>query len=324
MPSITIAPMETHAIAGATGCPVCGAGKSSTIYPRAQDPITLDFFQVCRCSGCGVAYTAPRPASMDRYYPAQYRAYGPLVRGVLRALYGLRVSRWAKYKKGGGKVLEIGCGPGLMLEEFSRRGWQAFGVERNDAAAAEARGRVGAAAIFTRLEDVPAGAQFDLIVMFQVLEHIGEPVSLLQECSQRLAREGRLIINVPNFSSWQSRWAGAKWMHLDVPRHLVHFTPESMAATLQRSGLKVRSIGFASPEHDPYGWIESSVSRTSGRLHTITRFLMGLDPLGPRVFLASLAGGVLLAPALFLSAASWLTGNGALMEIVAVNSSTAK
>src|SRR2546430_10461084 len=53
--------------------------------------------------------------------------------------------------------------------------------------------------------------------------------SLLRECARRLAPGGLLIANVPNFSSWQSRFAGSKWTHLDVPRHLVHYTPQSMA-----------------------------------------------------------------------------------------------
>jgi 2-polyprenyl-3-methyl-5-hydroxy-6-metoxy-1,4-benzoquinol methylase len=303
---------------------VCGRSDWRLHYDNARDPITRDEFRVVECRACGLAYTTPRPVAMDRYYPALYRAYGPLVSGVLRALYGLRVSRWTRLGSRGSSVLEIGCGPGLMLEAFSRRGWRVSGIERDDAAAEAARQRAGANAVFTSIEELPPCARFDLIVIFQVLEHIGEPVDLLRECARRLARGGRVIINVPNFSSWQSRFAGSKWMHLDVPRHLVHFTPETLAATLKRAGLEVERLGFVSLEHDPYGWVESTISRLSGHQHTLTRFLMGLDPFGPRVLLACLAGAMLLVPALLLASASWLSGNGALMEIIAVQSDTAR
>src|ERR1700681_99324 len=105
-------------VTGAETCPVCGASGSRTIYAEARDPITLDSFRVVTCSTCGVSYTKPRPYSLDHYYPARYRGYGSIVILVLRALYNLRVSRWSRIKPKGGSVLEIGCGPGLMLAAF--------------------------------------------------------------------------------------------------------------------------------------------------------------------------------------------------------------
>jgi len=304
-------------------CPVCGACDFTLIYNDARDPITLDSFRVVGCSVCGVAYTMPRPVSLDRYYPRQYRAYGAVVTRVLRALYGLRVSRWARLKPQGGSVLEVGCGPGLMLAAFQRRGWRVSGIERNEATAEAARQTLGTRAIVTSIQDLPADARFDLIVMFQVLEHISEPAALLLECAKRLAPGGILIANVPNFSSWQSRFAGSKWMHLDVPRHLVHYTPQSMRKTLERAGLTLSSMSFTSLEHDPYGWVESTISRMTRRSNTLTRFLMGLDGFSPRLIFSCLIGVILLPPALLMAVLSWLAGKGALMEAIAVDSHSA-
>jgi SAM-dependent methyltransferase len=255
---------------------------------------------------------------MDRYYPQRYRGYGPLVTRVLGTLYDIRVSRWARQKPEGGSVLEVGCGPGLMLAALHRRGWQVLGIERNEGVAEAARHALGVEIVATPIEALPTDAQFDLIIMFQVLEHIGEPVALLRECARRLAPGGHLVTNVPNFSSWQSRFAGSKWLHLDVPRHLVHFTPQTLEATLGRAGLKLADISFTSLEHDPYGWVESAINRLTGRANTLTRFLMGLDPLGPAVLLSFVLGAVLVPPALLLSVASWLAKRGALMEAIAV------
>src|SRR6266436_9019338 len=90
-------------------------------------------------------------------------------------------------KPEGGSVLEVGCGPGLMLAAFRRRGWRVFGIERNEAAAETARQTLGPNTIATSMEGLPADARFDLIVLFQVLEHIGEPVALLREYANLLA-----------------------------------------------------------------------------------------------------------------------------------------
>jgi 2-polyprenyl-3-methyl-5-hydroxy-6-metoxy-1,4-benzoquinol methylase len=307
----------TETVVGAETCPVCGASESRPIYPEARDSITLDSFRVALCSACGVAYTTPRPDSLDHYYPEKYRSYGWLVTRVLNALYDVRVSRWAGLKPTGGSALEVGCGPGLMLAALHRRGWRVLGIERNEAVAEAARRATGIEIVATRVESLPPDARFDLIIMFHVLEHISEPVELLRECAKRLLPGGRLIMNVPNFSSWQSRFAGSKWLHLDVPRHLVHFTPQTLGTTLEKAGLKPAEISFSSLEHDPYGWVESTINRLTGRPNTLTRFLMGLEPFGPAVLL-SVSLGIMLVPlALPLSIATWLASSGALMEVTA-------
>jgi 2-polyprenyl-3-methyl-5-hydroxy-6-metoxy-1,4-benzoquinol methylase len=314
----------TQTLAGAETCPVCGARGGKTIYAEARDPITLDSFQVIECFACGVAYTSPRPSSLDKYYPQRYRGYGGFVTRVLSALYSLRVSRWACLNHEGNSVLEVGCGPGLMLATFHRRGWRTLGIERNEAVAEKARRALGVEIVATPVEALPADARFDLIIMFQLLEHISEPVALLRECAKRLAPGGHLITNVPNFSSWQSRFAGPMWLHLDVPRHLAHFTPKTLATTLAQAGLKLSTLSFASLEHDPYGWVESTINKVTGRANTFTRFLMGLDPFGPAVLLSGVLGVVLVLPAVLLSVVSWGAGRGALLEAIATKAAPAE
>jgi 2-polyprenyl-3-methyl-5-hydroxy-6-metoxy-1,4-benzoquinol methylase len=299
-------------------CPVCGAQQIRTVYSDALDPITQDFFPVVECSACHLVYTGCVPACLDRYYPPRYRGYGPAVTRILGALYNLRVSRWARLKPLGGSVLEIGCGAGLMLAAFKRRGWRVLGIERNEAAAEIGRNSRRIEIVTSPVAELSPAAQFDLIVMFQVLEHIADPVGLLRECTKRLAPGGHLVANVPNFSSWQSTWSGARWFHLDVPRHLNHFTPATLEAVLERAGLRITRLSFVSLEHDPYGWVESALNRMSGRRNVLTRFLMGLDRIGPGVLLSFVVAAALSPAALMVSLASWLAGRGALMEVTAM------
>lgn len=296
-------------------CYACAGRTSSIIYSEVTDPLTLECFQVVACSECGLAFTLPRPHEIERYYPNRYRSYRTIVCRLLHASYAWRVKKWVKLNVNASSVLEIGCGPGLMLDAFRRLGWRVMGIERNQDAAEIGRRALGLEIVSTPIEQFPSDTRFDLILMFHVLEHVPNPLELLRECAARLSPKGVLIISVPNFSSWQSRFAGAKWFHLDVPRHLTHFTAETLSFTLERAGLQPNSISFASLEHDPFGWVESAISHATRRMNTLSRFLMGLDKFDPTIALAFLLGSVLAIPALLLAGISWFAKRGAVIEI---------
>jgi SAM-dependent methyltransferase len=282
-----------------------------------HDYITGDPFRIMRCHRCGVLFTFPLPSDMERYYPARYRGYGPLVTFLLRALYRASVRKWTRLFSHPGAALEIGCGAGLMLEAFRELGWQVMGIERNEAMAEHARSTYGLHVVSTGIAELPRAPTFDLIIMFHVLEHLADPLTMLRECAARLTPAGRVVLAVPNAESWQARFAGVVWPHLDPPRHLIHFSPESLESALQKAGMRTREFSFVSPIHDPYGWVESVTDRITGRTNTMTRHLMGMAPFNGWVLLSYALWGLLAAPALLLATASWAAGQGALMEVVA-------
>ena len=167
-------------------CPLCGSPDVVERIPRVDDHITGDPFHIRGCRACGVCFTHPMPREMDRYYPSKYRGYSSLTKAVLGTLYRLRVRKWLRMVKGTGSVLEVGCGPGLMLEALRKHGWQVTGIERTESMAAYAREKLGLNVIPGGIEALPKGLAFDLIVMFQVLEHMPNPLSILKECAARL------------------------------------------------------------------------------------------------------------------------------------------
>src|SRR4051812_29957708 len=114
-------------VAAPIACSACDGGQVEIQYSSAHDYVTGDEFAVLDCAKCGLRFTYPLPVDMGRYYPATYRAYREPVLYFLRALYRMRAQSWARKFDKPGEMLEIGCGPGLMLEAMRDRGWKTTG-----------------------------------------------------------------------------------------------------------------------------------------------------------------------------------------------------
>jgi SAM-dependent methyltransferase len=301
-------------------CELCGCADGSIFVHGAVDYITGEEFHVRQCARCGLASTTPQPPSMNAYYPAAYRRYTGATLRILRLLYGSKVRAWMRRLPPRGRALEVGCGAGWMLRALRDRGWRVFGSERAIDGA-----RAGAAAnqipVFVGdLDALGSSARFDLIILFQALEHLAAPIVTLQQSADLLAPGGAMVVAVPNFASWQARMFGPRWFHLDVPRHRHHFTPAVLAAAFEKVGLKVVRTRFISPEHDPYGWVQSMLNHLGFRQNHLTRLLMGMDD--EAIGLASVpmlvVGGLLIVPSVVVSLCSWVAGSGAIMEMWAV------
>ncbi len=145
-------------------------------------------------------------------------------------------------------VLDFGSGKGLFLEQVRLMGWTPYGVETSKPRAAFAEKFYGVP-ISTQIYNSGkiAGGSFDVISLFHVLEHLPEPLVLLDNLiKDNLAKEGIVVIEVPNFKSWQATIAGNDWMHLDLPRHLSHWNEKSLTQKLGEIGLKkVKSQYFS-------------------------------------------------------------------------------
>lgn len=299
-------------------CVLCNSTRAVPYAKDVRDYITNLPFTVVRCSECGLVFTTPQPDQMDVFYPQQYRRFGWVAGTVLQFLYARKARAWVQTLGVRGRALEIGSGAGWMLRALRRAGWRVVGNERAIHGSVSTLPREGIPVFVGGLEAIRPVPQFDLIILFQVLEHLKDPISVLRHCARLLVPGGTLVVAVPNLDSWQARLCGPFWFHLDVPRHLFHFTPASLARALDQAGLQVTSIGYRSFEHDPYGWIQSVLNRMGLPNNQLTRILMGLEDGRSTGFsrLAVLAAsGVLLLPSVGLSFLSWMAGSGALMQV---------
>jgi SAM-dependent methyltransferase len=314
-----------------TDCP----HPPSQVAPRfrARDYITGGEFEVSRCGGCGLDLTRPQPdpSAMAAYYPPEYygrlgaRRFPALVELGQRTLYAWR-ARAVERIAGGhpGLVLDIGCGPGGLLEAFRRRGWDVQGTELNDESAVRAR-QAGIPVQVGSLDswDWPAG-HFDAVTMWHVLEHWPDPRPVLRRVHQFLRPGGVFMVGVPNFGSPEARAARDGWFHLDVPRHLVHFTEASLRGALAAAGFTVRAQSSVALEFDTFSMVQSALNRTGLKHNLLYNVLRGRHAKvmdagsGVQVPATLLLAALLAIPALPASILLGIAGQGSSLTVYAV------
>lgn len=162
----------------------------------------------------------------------------------------------------GARLLEIGCGAGILLQEAWRRGWQADAVELSVELAAVARKNNPEATIITgdiqTLE--PTGTQYDVIISLDVLEHVLVPMTMVENCREMLQPGGLLMLQTPNTRSLRGRTQGAKWDMLDPDQHLNLFSPDALRVLLTTVGFDILEMSTASGtglERGAAGWFAS-------------------------------------------------------------------
>jgi SAM-dependent methyltransferase len=244
------------------------------LFPAA-DYVTGDAFEVRRCRRCGLALTWPQPPpeALGRYYPPAYygaageRRFAGPVEVLQDLLYGWR-ARGVENQAGvrGGRVLDVGCGRGFLLSAFRKRGWSAEGTELSEESARHAREVLGLPVHVGPLRELalPA-AGFDAVVMWHVLEHVGDPGAVVAEVHRLLRPGGVFLVSVPDFGSPEARSCREGWFHLDVPRHVVHFTREALRGQLAEAGFRELGASWFAPEYDAFSFVQSLENRAGLR-----------------------------------------------------------
>ena len=293
-------------------CKICNKRKLHSLFRNVIDPVTNDSFEIKLCT-CGVGQTIFEKKKIENYYPQYYRKFNKYTSLLLSFFYQNKVNKWHKLFKKPGDILEIGCGHGYMLSEFEKLNWKIFGTERNKKQIELALKNVNNLTIKPRIESFKK-KKFDLIILFHVLEHMQDPLSELREIRKSMKKGGLVVISVPNLSSWQAKLYKNNWLHLDVPRHLFHFKKDALKKILTNNGFSVIKESHISFEHDPIGWIESSLNCIYKDKNYVTKYLSSRNKFHLIKILFIL---VLLIPSLLLSLFSWCFGKGAVIEVLA-------
>lgn len=249
-----VPPTGTQADRGSPGCRWCGA---PLVDPRESGAT----FHVVRCPRCASGTTLPYPSddTLERAYSEWYRPRDGRFGGggdlILRGLRG-RVARWIDGSSPPGPVLDVGCGDGSMLDALHARGRAAFGLERH-ADRPDVRDET--------LSE--CGDGWAAIIFWHSLEHLPAPRQAINDAAGRLAPGGKLVVAVPNWSSWQARAFGDRWFHLDLPRHLTHLTSENLRAACLEEGLTGVRVSYARGGQVAFGWLHGLVGLVPGHLN---------------------------------------------------------
>jgi SAM-dependent methyltransferase len=312
-------------------CPVCGATRS---LPRFE--VSGVASCVVQCGSCGLGRFDPMPGADEirTFYPDEYYGepgakFQPLVERLVRLVGARHIRFLCRGLPAGARVLDVGCGRGVLLAALADRGLEVHGVEHSAEAArgADPRAEIRLA---TYLDEAGyAAGYFDEIIIWHVLEHLDDPRRFCREAHRLLVPGGRLIVAVPNFASAQARLCGSAWFHLDLPRPLYHYPVKALCSLLRDHGFTVEGEHHFSLRQNPFGWIQSAQNRIPGLprngLYTLMhrRAQRGPEPFGAGTrWLLWLILSALAPFALALAVVEALLGSGATIHLVARKAAT--
>jgi SAM-dependent methyltransferase len=237
-------------------CDCCGQRMEFHYAASPLDYCLDKQFNIYRCISCGHGSTAGvEDRDLDSVYEGgAYDKKEKIWHRLLRPLLNSRETRKVAYLKRnqghGNLLLEIGTGKGYFLQSALKAGYDAYGIEPSTRSFNIARKILGDRVHQCTLEEMSMhqtlNRKYDFIFLWHVLEHLRDPRKAIQLLRSFLKPDGVIIIGVPNFNSYQSRFGKSNWYHLDPPRHLSHFTPHSISALTDRMQMSMRGIVYDS------------------------------------------------------------------------------
>jgi SAM-dependent methyltransferase len=233
-------------------CQVCTAGDFEVF-------LTNSSFEVRRCVGCGLHFLHPQPTSdeVQAYYNHDYfsnpdspsRGYDSYLAEAdnHRATFRKRL-RMMAVPRDGERLLDVGAAAGFFVEQARLAGWCAEGVEPSSWAVEYATKELGQPVTHGTLESAkfPASS-FDVITMWEVIEHLTNPRASLEEAARVLRSGGHLILSTPDAGSLVARLLGTRWPGwAKIPEHLFFFDRRNLTRLLLESGFVVEQWRYVS------------------------------------------------------------------------------
>lgn len=253
-------------------CYNCGKNEFTIIYSARSFDSDQKKYNLGRCKSCHLVNTlSVSKEELSRsysksYYRSSTSKFTWLIESVLSYLTKLQavklLDHWRKLSdtNDNPSVLDIGCGRGKLLQEFDNLGVVTQGLERQEFPKDELHSNVH---IGELSDSFLNGKIFDIVILWHVLEHMENTETLIADIIKHMQSNATFIISVPNFGSFQQRFFGCHWFHLDLPRHLIHIELEWLVSTLKSQGLKIEKISHFDPVQNYYGFIQSALNYLS-------------------------------------------------------------
>lgn len=237
-----------------SACPICNSNTIQHQLSAKDYTVTQQIFSIWHCNACTARFTqdVPEQDKIGAYYASEnYISHSDTKKGIINSLYHLVRKRTLGAKRRlvinstgivNGSILDIGCGTGAFLNTMKEADWNITGLEPDDIA------RTKAAELYNIRPQEPGRlfeltpASFNVITMWHVLEHVHELHAYIRQIEKLLAPGGKAFIAVPNYTSRDADIYKERWAAYDVPRHLYHFSPQSIENLLAQHGLKLIAV----------------------------------------------------------------------------------
>jgi len=254
---------------GKAACYLCGGPLEVTMTGVTDNRLgTPGAYVIHGCLRCGLERTFPVPtlAELKQLYETHYNFGGErgthYTKSRERFLFSFLYRLWIRidddpafYRRAGkGRLLDVGCNEGRGLRIYTRNGFQAEGLDLNEAAAAVAR-EAGLTVHTRLLEEFHPVAPYGVVVLSNVMEHTLDPRQMLQDVHRILAKGGQVWISCPNSESWLRGVFGKSWINWHVPFHTFHFSSKVLRRLLTEAsyaGVEIRTI-------TPAPWVAQSM-----------------------------------------------------------------
>jgi SAM-dependent methyltransferase len=245
-------------------CPRCGIRPERRVRLARSwlDDHPPSAFEVRACPGCDLWVTTPRPTAgtLAAAYPAGYHR----VR--------VRDSSLPRPVSKRGTLLDVGCGVGDGMALARAEGWSCTGIEVSDEAASVARARGFDVIVGDAAEVELPGERFDHVRCWHTVEHVHDPIGLLERLRDAVKPDGTISVMLPNRHSATAAIFRNRWYHLDLPRHLHHFRPADVRAAAHQAGLTVVAVRHTASPSGLLGSLDCSVAGAGTRLRSNPRW----------------------------------------------------
>lgn len=222
----------------------------------AREHVSVKGYSIVECPVCHFRWVDPVPTAAElisiytnpQYFSGAEVGYADYLgaeashrRSARRRLD--RIERLAAV----GSILDVGCAAGFFLEEAARRGWRPVGVEIAPGMRQDAERRIGARVFSSAADAATACGPFDVITMWEYIEHVPAAAQDLQLASHMLSEQGILALSTPNTGHYLATEAPERWPEYRPPAHLSFFTAATLSRLLERADLRPCETIYTTP-----------------------------------------------------------------------------
>jgi SAM-dependent methyltransferase len=206
-------------------------------------------WDIVQCDGCGLQFVHPLPTEkvVDEFYNQHKQSTKERIDIYLKTCASRdrrdqrKLKLLEKVLGQKGKILDIGCGMGLFVKNASDRGWQAQGIDLDQDMIEYGKKTFSIDLSSAMLSELPAG-YFDVITMFNVVDHLQTPLDFLKEAGRILKPNGIIYTNLHDAGGWKAKKYKQDWGAYCPPMHLYYYTPATLEMMVNKAGLKTLMV----------------------------------------------------------------------------------